>query len=62
MNAEFARQPSGKALGAKELTAILGRLLHHATTLNIKGESFRLNEKCKAGLVTRAVETTQAEN
>src|SRR4029078_1591834 len=26
-------------------TAILDRLLHHATTLNIKGESYRLKEK-----------------
>lgn len=32
-------------------TAILDRLLHHATTLNIKGESYRLKEKCKAGLL-----------
>lgn len=32
-------------------TAILDRLLHHATTLNIKGESFRLKEKRKAGLL-----------
>ena len=31
-------------------TAILDRLLHHATTLNIKGESYRLREKKKAGL------------
>lgn len=34
-------------------TAILDRLLHHATTLNIKGESFRLKEKRKAGLLGR---------
>src|SRR5450830_1810993 len=34
-------------------TAILDRLLHHATTLNIKGESFRLKEKRKAGLLTK---------
>ncbi|MBF5054632.1 putative transposase [Alcanivorax venustensis ISO4] len=33
-------------------TAILDRLLHHSTTLNIKGESYRLKEKRKAGLVT----------
>lgn len=33
-------------------TAILDRLLHHATTLNIKGESYRLKEKRKAGLLT----------
>ena len=35
-------------------TAILDRLLHHATTLNIKGESYRLKEKRKAGLLGRA--------
>jgi DNA replication protein DnaC len=34
-------------------TAILDRLLHHATTLNIKGESYRLREKKKAGLLGR---------
>ncbi len=32
-------------------TAILDRLLHHATTVNIKGESYRLKEKRKAGLI-----------
>ncbi|HAX7638819.1 TPA: ATP-binding protein, partial [Escherichia coli] len=31
-------------------TAILARLLHHSTTLNIKGESYRLKEKRKAGV------------
>jgi len=31
-------------------TAILDRLLHYATTLNIKGESYRLKERRKAGL------------
>ena len=34
-------------------TAVLDRLLHHSTTLNIKGESFRLKEKRKAGLLAR---------
>ena len=34
-------------------TAVLDRLLHHATTLNIKGESYRLREKRKAGLLGR---------
>lgn len=34
-------------------TAILDRLLHHSTTLNIKGESYRLKEKKKAGLLGR---------
>jgi len=33
-------------------TAILDRLLHHSTTVNIKGESYRLKEKRKAGMLT----------
>jgi DNA replication protein DnaC len=32
-------------------TAILDRLLHYSTTLNIKGESYRLKEKRRAGLL-----------
>ena len=32
-------------------TAILDRLLHYSTTLNIKGESYRLEEKRRAGLL-----------
>lgn len=32
-------------------TAILDRLLHHSTTLNIKGESYRLKDKRRSGLV-----------
>jgi hypothetical protein len=31
-------------------TAILDRLLHHSTTVNIRGESYRLKERRKAGL------------
>jgi DNA replication protein DnaC len=34
-------------------TAILDRLLHHATTVNIKGESYRLKEKRRAGILSR---------
>ncbi len=33
-------------------SAILDRLLHHSITINIKGESYRLREKRKAGLLT----------
>jgi DNA replication protein DnaC len=33
-------------------TAILDRLLHHATTLNIRGQSFRLRERRKTGLLS----------
>jgi DNA replication protein DnaC len=32
-------------------TAILDRLLHHSTTINIRDESYRLKERRKAGLV-----------
>jgi hypothetical protein len=32
-------------------SAILDRLLHHSTTINIKGESYRLKDKKKAGVV-----------
>jgi DNA replication protein DnaC len=35
-------------------TAVLDRLLHHSTIINIKGESYRLKEKRKAGLLTRS--------
>ncbi|CAH23110.1 transposase [Yersinia pseudotuberculosis] len=34
-------------------TAILDRLLHHSTTLNIKGESYRLKEKRKSGVLAK---------
>ena len=36
-------------------TAVLDRLLHYSTTLNIKGESYRLKEKRKAGLLGRTI-------
>lgn len=42
----------GEILGDRVMaTAILDRLLHHATTINIKGESYRLKEKRRAGLL-----------
>ncbi len=34
-------------------SAILDRVLHHATTVNIKGESYRLKEKRKSGLLSQ---------
>ena len=42
-----------RSAGAAGATAILDRLLHHVTTVNIKGESYRLREKKKAGLLGR---------
>ena len=32
-------------------TAILDRVLHHAITINIRGNSYRLKDKLKASLV-----------
>ena len=48
----FRQRPAAMVLA----TAVLDRLLHHATTLNIKGESYRLREKRKAGLLGRTPE------
>lgn len=41
-------------------TAILDRLLHHAVSINIKGDSYRLKEKLKAGLVSRASDSEKS--
>ena len=47
----------GEVFGDRVIaTAILDRVLHHAVTLNIRGNSYRLKDKLKAGLV-RAEET-----
>ncbi|WP_221567164.1 IS21-like element helper ATPase IstB [Alkalihalobacillus sp. TS-13] len=41
----------GKIFGDDVLaTAMLDRIVHHSTTFNIKGDSYRLREKKKAGL------------
>ena len=40
-------------------TAILDRLLHHSTSLNIRGESYRLKERRKAGLLSAPEKTEQ---
>jgi DNA replication protein DnaC len=37
-------------------TAILDRLLHHSTTVNLRGDSYRLKERKKAGLLPAASE------
>jgi len=41
-------------------TAVLDRLLHHCTIVNIRGKSHRLREKQKTGLV--GIQTTVGEN
>ena len=48
----------GEVFGDRVIaTAILDRVLHHAITINIRGNSYRLKDKLKAGLI-RAVEPT----
>jgi DNA replication protein DnaC len=42
-------------------TAILDRLLHHSTTINIKGESYRLRDKRKAGILGKRPKPTDDE-
>ncbi len=52
----------GKVFGVPVIaTAILDRLLHHSTIINIKGESYRLREKRRAGLLTRSEPFTRGE-
>lgn len=42
----------GEVFGDRVIaTAILDRVLHHAITVNIRGDSYRLKEKIKAGLL-----------
>lgn len=41
-------------------TAILDRLLHHAVTINIRGNPYILKEKLKAGLIR--VEEPEVKN
>ena len=33
-------------------TALLDRLLHHSTTINLKGDSYRLRNRTRAGLLS----------
>jgi DNA replication protein DnaC len=52
----------GEVFGDRVIaTAILDRVLHHAITINIRGNSYRLKEKLKAGLV-RPTETDATIN
>lgn len=47
---EWAEVFSGDTVIA---AAILDRLLHHSTTITIKGESYRLKDKRRAGLMRK---------
>jgi DNA replication protein DnaC len=49
----------GEVFGDRVIaTAILDRVLHHAITVNIRGNSYRLKDKLKAGLVRPEESTT----
>ena len=49
-NQSFGR--SGAVFGDQVIaSAILDRILHHATTLSIRGDSYRLKDKLKSGVV-----------
>lgn len=49
----------GEVFGDRVIaTAILDRILHHAITLNIRGQSYRLKDKLKAGLLKPVEATT----
>ena len=40
-------------------TAILDRLLHHSTVVTIRGDSYRLREKRRSGLLQKPGPATQ---
>ncbi len=42
-------------------TAILDRLLHHSHVITIRGDSYRLREKRRSGLVNQAGSASQLE-
>ena len=49
----------GEVFGDRVIaTAILDRLLHHGITVTIRGDSYRLKEKVKAGLLKGAEATS----
>ena len=43
-------------------TAILDRLLHHSTVITIRGDSYRLREKRRSGLLQKAVSTLETNS
>lgn len=51
----------GEVFGDQVLaTAILDRILHHSVTVSIRGESYRLKEKLKSGLIRKRDEDQAA--
>jgi IstB-like ATP binding protein len=54
-NLTFGSWDSALAGDGVLTVAMLDRILHHCTIVNINGESFRLKDKRKAGLGSRAL-------
>ncbi|WP_342225369.1 IS21-like element helper ATPase IstB [Rickettsia endosymbiont of Urophora cardui] len=61
-NLPFGQWHNSLAQDSALTAAILDRLLHHSTILNIKGDSFRLKDKKKAGLVPIEIINKQEDN
>nr|WP_236682667.1 ATP-binding protein [Rickettsia felis] len=61
-NLPFGQWHNSLAQDSALTAAILDRLLHHSTILNIKGDSFRLKDKKKTGLVPIEIINKQEDN
>ncbi|GFY55687.1 insertion sequence IS21 putative ATP-binding protein [Trichonephila inaurata madagascariensis] len=61
-NLPFGQWHNSLAQDSALTAAILDRLLHHSTILNIKGDSFRLKDKKKAGRVPIEITNKQEDN
>jgi DNA replication protein DnaC len=60
-NLPFAQWASAFADDATLSAAMLDRLLHHAHIVQIQGDSYRLKDKRKAGVIRKAVPDTEAK-
>jgi len=54
-NLPFGQWHTALAQDLALTAATLDRLLHHSTILHIKGESFRMKDKQKAGIIIKPV-------
>jgi DNA replication protein DnaC len=58
-NLSFGSWDSALASDSILTVAMLDRLLHHSTIINIAGESYRLKDKRKAGIIATPVKNTK---
>ena len=57
--AHYANRMNSKYLYFDEANAILDRLLRHSTTLNIRGQSYRLKDKQRSGVFHNLTNNSQ---